>query len=445
MGRASEGFETGLHCGDSSGFDTLIPSLLDDDTDRTSMKILLGITGSIAAYKGYDLARLLVKNGNKVIVVLTRGALEFVKPETFRYLGVENVFGPQDDFVPENLSGTENVLHIQLAKWADKIVVAPLSANTLGKISLGLPDDLLMSVVLAAGKKPHLLFPAMNTEMWNHPRTQEHVAALSKRENIALINPAEGLLACGDIGKGKFPEVGAVADFIETLNPGIRKKGKVIVTAGATVSPLDPVRYITNPSSGKMGIAVGHAFLRAGYDVTLLAGHQCDSSVENLLGHPGFTLVKAPTTEVMKKEALKRFPESDLYISTGAIADIEFEPATAKIKKESMGQALPFRQAADIMKEILGIRKPHQKVVSFAAETETTSDVFMEKMNRKPVDLMVGNKVSNGLFGDEVTGFKTAGGEYFFVSAKTIKGPLPLTKKEVGEKLRQWFEGEVTW
>jgi phosphopantothenoylcysteine decarboxylase/phosphopantothenate--cysteine ligase len=409
------------------------------------MKILLGITGSIAAYKGLDLARLLVKNGDKVTVVLTRGALEFVKAETFRYLGVENVFGPQDDFIPSNLDKTENVLHIQLAKWADKIVIAPLSANTLGKISLGLPDDLLMSIVLAAPNKPMLLFPAMNTEMWNHPRTQEHVASISKRENIALINPAEGLLACGDIGKGKFPEVSAVADFIATLSPGTRKKEKIIVTAGATVSPLDPVRYITNPSSGKMGIAVAHAFLKAGYHVTVLAGHQCDPSVENLKGHPLFTLVKAPTTEVMKREALKRFPSADLYISTGAIADIEFEPAAQKIKKEGMGDSLPFRKAADIMKEILAIRKGNQKVISFAAETETTKDVFMEKMNRKPVDLMVGNKVSNGLLGDELYGFQKGDGNYFFVTTKDIKGPVSLTKKDVGEKLRQWFEGEVTW
>jgi phosphopantothenoylcysteine decarboxylase/phosphopantothenate--cysteine ligase len=239
--------------------------------------------------------------------------------------------------------------------------------------------------------------------------------------------------------------VNAVADFIHTLTPGLKSKGKVIVTAGATVSPLDPVRYITNPSTGKMGIAVGKAFLKAGYEVTILAGHQCDSSVENLLGHPHFTLVKAPTTEAMKVEALKLFPEAALYISTGAIADIEFEAATSKIKKEGMGNSLPFRQAADIMKEILAIRRPSQKVVSFAAETETTKEVFMEKMARKPVDLMVGNKVSNGLFGDEVMGFKTIGGDYFFVTANEVKGPLPLSKTEVGEKLRLWFEGEASW
>lgn len=409
------------------------------------MKILLGITGSIAAYKGLDLARLLVKNGDEVIVVLSRGALEFVRPETFRYLGVKDVFGPQDDFVPENLEGHENVLHIQLARWAEKIVVAPLSANTLGKISLGLPDDLLMSVILASGKKPLLLFPAMNTEMWDHPRTQEHVAAFARRENVALVNPAEGLLACGDIGKGKFPDVAAVADFIETLNPNLPAKGKIIVTAGATVSPLDPVRYLTNPSSGKMGIAVAKAFLKAGYEVTVLAGHQCDSAVENLRGHPRFTLVSAPTTEAMKREALARFPDADLYVSTGAIADIEFEPAKDKIKKESMGESLPFRKAADIMKEILSIRKPHQKVVSFAAETQTTRDVFMEKMKRKPVDLMVGNKVSSGLLGDELAGFQKSGGDYYFVTTKMISGPVSLTKPEVGNRLREWFEGASTW
>ncbi len=410
------------------------------------MNIVLGITGSIAAYKGYDLARLLVKNGDKVVVILSRGALEFIKPETFRYLGVESVYGPQDDFVPENLSRTENVLHIELAKWADKIVVAPLSANTLGKISLGLPDDLLMSMVLAMGKKPLLLFPAMNTEMWNHPRTQEHIAALGKRENVILVNPTTGLLACGDIGTGKFPDVSAVADLIHTMNPMNGKNKKIIVTAGATVSPLDPVRYLTNPSSGKMGIAVARAFLKAGYAVTVLAGHQCDDSVENLLGHPRFELMKTPTTETMKEAALKVFPHAGLYISTGAIADIEFEPASRKIKKETMGDTLPFRRAADIMKEILSVRQSQQMVVSFAAETETTKEVFQEKMDRKPVDLMVGNKVSSGLVNKEtLEGFQKSSGQYYFITTKDQKGPFPLTKDEVGEKLREWYEGKISW
>lgn len=409
------------------------------------MNILLGVSGSIASFKSYDVARQLVKNGHKVKVVLTKGALEFIKPETFRYLGVEDVYLPTDDFVVNKMEPTSTVLHIELSKWAHKFVVAPLSANTLSRLATGITNDLLTSIYLALGNKPVLLFPAMNTLMWQNARIVEHVGKLQALQHVSVVNPIAGLLACGDIGAGKFPEVSAVVDLIETINPTLPKKQKVVITAGATASPLDPVRYLTNPSSGRMGIAVAKAFLAAGYETTILAGHQCVSEVENLRGHPHFTLMKTPTTELMKEAALKVFPSADLYVSTGAIADIEFDPADMKIKKESMGTSLPFRQAADILKEILKIRK-HQKVVSFAAETETTKEIFEEKMRRKPVDLMIGNKVSNGLIGGpEVQGFQTTSGKYFFVEPDSIKGPTELSKFELGQKLVSWFEGKSAW
>ena len=409
------------------------------------MKILLAVTGSIASYKSFDVARQLVKNGHDVKVILTKGALEFIRPETFRYLGIEAVYLPTDDFKPGHLTNKATVLHIDLVKWADKLVIAPASANTLARLSMGITNDLLTSVFLAMGKKPILLFPAMNTEMWSNSRTQEHRTNLEKMPHLGIINPISGLLACGDIGAGKFPEVNSVVDLIESFDPTILKNKKVIITAGATASPLDPVRYITNPSSGKMGISVAKAFLAAGYDVTVLAGHQCTEEVNNLKGHPHFNLLKTPTTALMKEAAVKTFPSSDLYISTGAIADIEFDPASIKLKKEAMGSSLPFRQAADILKEILSLKKS-QKVVSFAAETETTEEVFMEKMNRKPVDLMIGNKVANGLIGEpEIKGFQKSSGEYFFVEKDSITGPLPLSKFELGQKLVAWFEGKKTW
>lgn len=409
------------------------------------MNILLGITGSIASYKSFDVARLLVKNGHSVKVILTKGALEFIRPETFRYIGVEDVYLPTDDFVPANLKANATVLHIDLVKWADKLVVAPASANTMSRLATGITNDLLTSVFLAIGKKPVLIFPAMNTEMWKNERIQEHKVKIESLSHVGIVNPVSGLLACGDIGAGKFPEVSSVVDLIEAYNPVEKKNKKVIITAGATASPLDPVRYITNPSSGKMGISVAKAFLSAGYNVTVLAGHQCSPEVENLKGHPGFELLRTPTTELMKNAALKVFPEADLYISTGAIADIEFDPATIKLKKEAMGNSLPFRQAADILKEILSIRTK-QKIISFAAETETTREVFMEKMNRKPVNLMIGNKVANGLIGsNEVEGFQKSHGEYYFVEQTSIKGPLKLSKLELGEKLVKWFEGNITW
>ncbi len=410
------------------------------------MKCILAVSGSIASYKAYDVARGLVKNKHQVKVVLTSGALEFLKPETFRYLGVEDVYLPTDDFRPEYLSGKQTVLHIELAKWADKLVVAPLSANTLGRLNLGLNNDLLGSLFLAFGKKPILMFPAMNTQMLAQVRVQEHLKKLSEASHISIINPVSGLLACGDVGAGKFPDVNAVIDLIETVDATKTQNKKVIITAGATAAPLDPVRYLTNPSTGKMGLAVAKAFLSDGYKVMVLAGHQCTDEVDYLVGHPNFELIKAPTTSLMRDAAVKHFPSSDLYISTGAIADIEFDVATGKIKKESMGTTLPFHQAPDILKEILAIRKPHQKVVSFAAETETTKDVFQEKMNRKPVDLMVGNKVSNGLIGSsEIIGFQKSDGQYYFVTTSEISGPHNLLKIQIGEKLAQWFSGKVTW
>ncbi len=406
------------------------------------MNILLGITGSIASYKSFDVARLLIKNGHQVKVVLTQGSLEFIKPETFRYIGVEAVYLPQDDFRPNHLNLGSTVLHIELVKWADKLIIAPASANTLSRLATGITNDLLTSVFLAIGKKPVVLFPAMNTEMWNNPRIKEHVLKLSAMPHVGIINPTSGLLACGDVGAGKFPEVSSVVDLIETFTPNLKKNKKIIITAGATASPLDPVRYITNPSSGKMGLSVAKAFLSAGYEVLVLAGHQCTQEVENLEGHPHFNLLKTPTTALMKDAAVKFFPGSDLYISTGAIADIEFDPSEVKLKKETMGNSLPFKQAADILKEILHLKK-HQKVISFAAETETTRDVFMEKMNRKPVDLMIGNKVSNGLIGSpQVEGFQRNEGEYFFVRMDSIEGPIKLSKAQLGEKLVTWYEGQ---
>lgn len=407
------------------------------------MKILLAVSGSIAAYKSYDLARLLFKSGHEVKVILTKGALEFIKPETFRYLGVENVYLPQEDFDPERLSLKSTVLHIELAKWADKLIIAPLSANTLARLNLGLNNDLLGSVYLAFGKKPILLFPAMNTEMLQHPKTQAQLKEMSALSYMGVISPDAGLLACGDIGAGKFPDVTAVKDLIESFDPLKKRNESIVVTAGATASPLDPVRYLTNPSTGRMGKAVAKAFLNEGYRVVLLKGHGCTLEIDNLMGHPNFTMVSTPTTEIMKEAALRYFPDSALYVSTGAIADIEFEPSTSKMKKEEMKEALPFKKAADILQEILKLKKPNQKIISFAAETETTEDVFREKMNRKPVDLMVGNKVSSGLIGkDSLKGFSEENSEFFLVSKDKTEGPYPWTKTELATHLVRWYQGE---
>lgn len=403
------------------------------------MKILIGVTGSIAAYKAYDLCRALIKKNHQVRVVTTRGAEQFIKLETFKYLGAEEVYSSHDDFNLKNLESNQTVLHIELAKWADQLVIAPLSANTLGRLALGLCDDLLVSTYLAWRGKPVLLFPAMNTFMWQQPRTQEHLKSLSQISYNEFYNPVSGTLACGDIGDGKLLEVESMVQMIETHAQNLKNK-KVVITAGATAAAVDPVRYITNPSSGKMGVSIARSFLKAGYEVVVLAGHNCTDELEYLRPNPHLTILKTPTTAMMRKEALEHFPQSALYISSAAIADIEFDTSSKKIKKIDLGESIHFHQAPDVLKEILGLKKSDQKVVGFAAETETTKDIFMEKMKRKPVDLMIGNPVGNGLFGHYLKGFQKDEGSYFFVTMNSLSGPFELTKKDIGDKLVTWFE-----
>jgi phosphopantothenoylcysteine decarboxylase / phosphopantothenate---cysteine ligase len=404
------------------------------------MNIILGVTGSIAAYKCYDLARLLVKNKHVVKIILTQGALEFIKPETFNYLGVHEVFMPHDDFTLSGKRSQSSVLHIDLVKWADKILIAPASANTLSRLALGITNDLLSTVFLANKETPVIFFPAMNTHMWTNKRTQEHINKLSGFPHVGIISPDSGLLACGDIGSGKLPDPQSILELSESYVPGLNQNKTILVTAGATVSPLDPVRYLTNPSSGKMGIEVAKAFLSKGYQVQLIAGHQCSKEIENLRGHPQLRIFHAPTTQAMKEIVLKIFPECHLYISTGAIADIEFDVHEQKLKKEQLSGVLHYRQAPDILGEVLKI-KSVQKIISFAAETSTTPEVFEEKLKRKPVDLMIGNPVSNGLIGsDQVEGFQSNDGTYYFIESGIISPPVKLMKRELAFKLVKWFE-----
>jgi phosphopantothenoylcysteine decarboxylase/phosphopantothenate--cysteine ligase len=402
------------------------------------MNIILGITGSIACYKTFDLTRELVKSGHSVKIILTQGALEFIKTEIFKYLGVEDVYLAQDDFNISHLKKNQTVLHIELTKWADKIIIAPVSANTLSKLALGMASDLLLSTVLAS-TKPTLLFPAMNTNMWIHELTQKNINKLLELKNFFIFPPQEGHLACGDSGVGKFLDVEIIKNLIETFDFKQNTK-KVLITAGATAAPIDPVRYITNPSTGKMGFEIAKVFLSSGYEVVMLAGYQYTNEINFITPHPRFKLLHTPTTSSMKEMALSLFPETDLYISTAAIADIEFSASNQKIKKESMGDTLLFHKAPDILQEVLKIKKIHQKIIGFAAETDTSPSIFQEKIKRKPVDLLVGNQVSSGLTGTQKTGFERSQGTYYFICSENVSPPETLTKRQVGEKILNWFE-----
>jgi phosphopantothenoylcysteine decarboxylase/phosphopantothenate--cysteine ligase len=398
------------------------------------MNILLAVSGSIAAYKSMDLLRSLVKRQHKVRIVLTQGALEFVKPELYRYLGAEYVYLPTDDFN----SPTPGVPHVELGKWADVLAIAPLSANTLSKLASGQCGDFLGSLFLAwRQNRPVLMFPAMNTMMWQHDFTQEHVAKLHTLPFVRVVDPAAGLLACGDEGAGKLMEVEALTDIIGILNPLKIWDHHVLVTTGATVAPLDPVRYMTNPSSGRTGIEIASAYLAAGAKVTLLVGHPAPPELVALRAHPRCQVISTPTTKDMLAAALKATPHAQTIIAAAAVADFEFNASQDKLKKDQL-QNLPVIKAVDVLAELLKARSARQKFVSFAAETDTSEEIFREKFARKPVDLMIGNRVNSGLESGPRLGFAENAGTYWFIDKDKTSPPRSLTKAQLAQQLVEW-------
>ncbi|OIQ19773.1 MAG: hypothetical protein BM556_04635 [Bacteriovorax sp. MedPE-SWde] len=391
------------------------------------MKILLGVCGSIAAYKSIDLARGLSKKGHEVRVVLTKGSLNFVKPEVFKYLGLE-VYLPQDDFTHTN------VLHIELAKWTEHLLVYPASANTLANLAFGKADDLLTSIFLAKRSETTTsIFPAMNTFMYEHPITKENIDLLKRIHiagNLFIHPPDSGKLACGDTGQGKAPSIEKVIDCIEAINPKISAESKtVLITTGATIAPIDPVRFVTNAASGKTGYELAVEALRRGYKTHVIAGQSATTKLDSLIDLPGYQLTRVITTNDMKDAVEKHFSVSDIYISSAAISDLEFNANTGKMKKNDLSDSLEFTAAPDILKTVLTKKKENQKIIGFAAETELSLAVLNEKWERKPVDLLVGTQVHSGLCHDEQqAGFNTDEATYKFFSNGEIEFERTMKK-----------------
>ncbi len=404
------------------------------------MKIALGVTGSISAYKAFDLARDFVKSGHRVRVILTKGALAFIKPETFIYLGCEAVYQPDDDFGElshrdPKLEGS--VLHVALAKWADRMIIAPLSSNTLATFCQGRATDLLSSLFLAWRKdKPLVVFPAMNTEMLSHPFVQENLKKLNGLPFVFIAGTKSGLLACGDEGAGKLADLAVIKAIGLTWSLPSANSKKILISTGATVAPLDEVRYLTNASTGKTAIPFIEAMLLAGNKVTVIAGHYATEELNNYEQHLDYEVIRIKTTGDMYEKVLENFTEADLYISCAAIGDIEFEVSTGKLKKSQMESSLKIKRAPDVLAAVLKVKKPHQKVIGFAAESELSDEVLIEKFKRKPVDLLVGTKVSNGLISNEgeSLGFKADQAHYRFVTCIdniNMSAEKLLTKREM--------------
>ena len=393
----------------------------------TGKRILLGVSGSIAAYKAADLCSALGKQGADVHVVLTRNAAQFVGPPTFRALTrnpvVSDVFDEPHD---------KRIAHIDLAQSSDLVIVAPATANLLAKMAHGIADDMLTTCLLATpSNTPLLVAPAMNTVMWQHPATVANMSLLQSR-GVQVVPPGHGLLACQDVGDGKLADVSDIAGaIIARLNPHRDLAGcNILITAGATREPLDPVRFLSNRSSGKMGYALGQAASERGANVTLVSGF-ATAPVPN-----GVELVRVETAEEMLAACQSRFVAYDVFIGTAAVAD--YAPAVVaqhKIKKPDDANnddlVLRLRRTPHILTLLAEAKRAGQIVVGFAAETENLIVNARKKLQSRNLDLVVANDVTQ--FG---AGFETDTNIVTLLHPDGRDESLPLlTKREVAARV----------
>ncbi|WP_354679962.1 bifunctional phosphopantothenoylcysteine decarboxylase/phosphopantothenate--cysteine ligase CoaBC [Macrococcoides caseolyticum] len=353
------------------------------------MKIVLGVTGGIAVYKAIDLTSKLVQNGHEVRVIMTESAEQFVTPLAFQALSRNPVY--TDIFVEQNPA---EIQHIALGDWSDIMIIAPLTASTLGKIAHGISDNMLTATVLAFTKTIYLA-PAMNSNMYNNPAVIDNIQTLLKR-GFKFIEPGEGFLACGYIAKGRMSEPLEIMKFIAEDNIEKDLQGKkVLITAGPTIETIDPVRYLTNRSSGKMGYSLAEAANLRGADVTLVSA-DVGIPVPNGVRH-----IKTESAQDMFN-AVRDNMEQDLIIKAAAVADYTpVETYDQKLKKQEGDLTITFKRTLDILKYI-GEHKTTQFVVGFAAETEHIEKYARGKLIKKNADVIVANNV-----GDKSIGFKS--------------------------------------
>ncbi len=384
-----------------------------------AQSILLGVTSSIASYKSVYLARELTKAGYDVNVIMSKNATEFIAPLTFeRLTGNKCVTDTFDrDFTPD-------VKHISLAKKADIVVIAPATANIIGKLASGIADNMLSTTVMAC-RAPVYIAPAMNTNMYENPIVQRNISLLAEL-GYKFIEPEEGLLACGDTGKGKMAEPEIIAEYIyRELHPIKDMTGKrVLVTAGATMESIDPVRFITNHSSGKMGCALARQAMLRGAEVTLVAGSM---SVEP----PMFVeTIRTESAEDMFNAVAERFDDCDIVIKAAAVAD--YTPSVRyenKVKKSDGDMSIELKRTRDILK-YLGEHKKNQYICGFSMETENLIENSRKKLEDKNADMIAANSLTG-----KGTGFGTDTNAVTVITReKTVELPL-MSKTETADRI----------
>ncbi|WP_239748039.1 MULTISPECIES: bifunctional phosphopantothenoylcysteine decarboxylase/phosphopantothenate--cysteine ligase CoaBC [unclassified Mammaliicoccus] len=381
--------------------------------------ILLAVTGGIAAYKAIDLTSKLTQSGYQVRVMLTENAKQFVTPLAFQAISRNHVY--TDTFDEKDVS---EIQHITLADWADAVIVAPATANTISKLANGLADNMVTSTLLAT-TAPVFIAPAMNVHMLEHPSTVENMSRL-RNYGYKFIAPGEGYLACGYVARGRMEEPITILTIIddyfkEQAQPQtFALKGKnVLVTAGPTVEKVDAVRYFTNRSSGKMGYALAEAARDLGANVTLVSGET------NLTQPVGVEFVQVTSAEDMFQAVKSRMNDMDMIIKAAAVADYTpVETSEHKMKKKDGDLQLTFKRTTDILK-YLGEHKDKQYLVGFAAETDNVEEYAMGKLKKKNADVIVANHVAN-----ETIGFRSSDNEVVMYFANGDKVPIAKASKQ---------------
>ena len=395
---------------------------LDTDTER-KINILLGITGGIAAYKCAELVRLMKKEGFQVKVMMTRNATRFITPLTMAVLSENKVY--TNLFSPEE-GELQEIRHISLAQWADMIVIAPASANTISKLSHGAADDLLSSTVLAF-EGMVIVVPAMNKVMLNKPVFKDNILSLMKKD-YQIIETEKGSLACGDFGDGRMAEPEHIIKFINeriTQAHSLSAK-KILITASATREPIDRVRFISNYSTGKMGFALAEAAKRRGAEVTLITGPTFLMDIE------GVETIRVNTAAEMREKVLSHFENIDVFISAAAVSDFRpVEQFDGKIKKEKHETlTLELQKNTDILKEA-GEKKGKQVLIGFAAEASQLRENGLSKLRSKNLDFIVVNDITR-----EDSGFGVDTNKVSIITRQEDIIDLPLMHKyEVAEYL----------
>lgn len=387
-------------------------------------KILLGITGSIAAYKAVALCRLLKAEGADVQVIMTPSAASFITPLTLSVVSGRPVLS-------EMIAGNQTWNnHIEWGLWADLVVVAPASAHTISAFANGSCENLLQAVYLSA-RCPVMIAPAMDHDMFLHPSTTENLHKLSARGNLQ-VGPVSGALASGLVGEGRLPEpedlLAAVIRFFGRKQPLAGKK--ILVNAGPTREPIDPVRYITNHSTGKMGVAVAHAFKEAGAEVFFVTGPL------QVALPGGVQLTQVVTAAEMMDACVRLFPAMDGAILTAAVADYRpADVAAGKIKKKDEQWTLPLEKTGDVLLQLGNMKQPGQILAGFALETDRERENALQKLRNKNLDFIVLNSLR-----DEGAGFGTDTNKVSILSADNFAKDLPLlSKQEVAAEIVQYF------